>query len=268
MIKLNHQICMAIDIIRLFTSLGLSAIETRIYLANLELGPTAVQEIAKKAKISRTAAYDAIESLKNRGLISTFEKGKRKVFAAEEPENAVAHFRESVGKMEQQIETLIRALPEVKLLAGGERPTARFYEGTEAIYAVFNDVARVQPEVLYEVTNTDDVYAFLDKNTLLDARKLVNFEITKLRMIYRGKLRNPRGQAEYVELPEAVSEFHGDIWIYGNRIGLLAFVGKVVSVIVESQALADTIRALFDTVWILSTHKRKGEDILREMGLV
>ena len=156
---------------RLFTNLGLSATETRVYLANLELGPTTVQEVAKKAKLSRTATYDAIETLQARGLISTFEKGKRRVFAAEEPESAVAHFKDSVRKMEQQIETLNRILPEVKLLAGGERPTVRFYEGNEAIYAAFNDLGRVEPDSVYEVSNIDDVYTFLNKDVILDARK-------------------------------------------------------------------------------------------------
>lgn len=259
---------MATDIVRLFTNLGLSATETKVYLANLELGPTTVQEVAKKAKLSRTATYDAIETLKGRGLVSTFEKGKRRVFTAEEPENAVAHFRDSVRKMEQQIDNLNRVLPEVKLLAGGERPIVRVFEGSEGIYSVFNDTARVNPDVIYEVSNIDDVYTFLDKNTLLTARKLVNFEVSKLRMIYRGTLRNPRAQAEYVKLPESVQEFHGDFWIYGNRIGLLAFVGKVVSIIIESQALADTARALFDTVWALAPQKQKGSDILREMGRI
>lgn len=257
---------MATDIVRLFTNLGLSATETKVYLANLELGPTTVQEVAKKAKLSRTATYDAIETLKGRGLVSTFEKGKRRVFAAEEPENAVAHFRDSVRKMEQQIEMLNRVLPEVKLMAGGERPTVRFYEGNEAIYAAFNDLGRVEPNLIYEVSNIDDVYTFLDKNTLLDARKFVNFEVTKLRMIYRGSLRNPRSTAEYVELPDGAGEFHGDIWIYADRIVFVAFIGKVISVIIESKILADTARSLFDAVWMFSPNKRNGSDILREMG--
>jgi len=95
---------------------------------------------------------------------------------------------------------------------------------------------------------------------------MINFEISKLRMIYRGALRNPRSAAEYVELPESVTDFHGDIWIYADRIVFVTFIGKIISVIIESRILADTARSLFDAVWVFSPNKRKGSDILREMG--
>ena len=114
---------MATDIQKLFTSLGLSPTETKIYLSSLELGPTSVQEIAKKAKISRTAAYDAIESLQKHSLLSTFERGKKHYFAAEDPESAVAHFKTELSNMQAQLENLQRVLPELKMMTGGERPT-------------------------------------------------------------------------------------------------------------------------------------------------
>ena len=52
--------------------LGFSEKESEVYLAMLELGPAAVQDIAKKAGVNRSTTYVMIESLKRRGLISTY----------------------------------------------------------------------------------------------------------------------------------------------------------------------------------------------------
>ncbi len=240
---------MATDILKLFTSLGLTATESKVYLASLSLGPTSVQEIAKKAKLSRTATYAAIEVLQQRGLMSTHERGKKNYFSAEEPENALAQFRGHVKQMEEQIAVLERALPEVKMMAGGERPSVRFYEGIEALYAVFRDVDKLHPEFMYEVANLDDVYSFLDSKILTDARKLLDPKKTRVRILHRGAIRTPNPDIEFRELPQKFGEFHGDIWLYGNRVAFVTFVGKIVTIIIESEPFSSTARVLFDVAW-------------------
>ncbi len=240
---------MATDILKLFTSLGLTPTESKIYLASLSLGPDSVQEIAKRAKLSRTACYAAVEALQRRGLMSAFERGKKKFFAAEEPENALAQFRGYVKQMEQQIDVLQRALPEVKMMAGGERPSVRFYEGAEALQALFSDVSRSGSKFMYEVSNYDDIYESLDPAALKEARQLLDPRKTQMRILYAGEPRSPRPEVAYGRLPDDAGEFHGDIWIYGNRVALVTFVGRIVVVIVENKALSDTARALYETAW-------------------
>ena len=55
-------------------NLGLSEKEAIIYLASLELGPSTIQEISKKAQIKRSSTYDMIRFLMERGLMSEFTK--------------------------------------------------------------------------------------------------------------------------------------------------------------------------------------------------
>lgn len=241
---------MATDVMKLFTSLGLTPTESKVYLASLGLGPNSVQEIAKKAKLSRTSAYAAIEVLIQRGLMSTFARGKKKFFAAEEPDNALAHFRGYVKQLEQQIDVLQRALPEVRMMAGGERPAVRFYEGDEALMALYADAERVAPTHLREVSNMEDVYARLDPNAWQKARTLFNPAKTEIRLLHRGEVKTPRPQVQYRRLPDTFGDFHGDIWIYGNRVAFVTFVGRVITVIIESQVLAETATAMFEAAWV------------------
>jgi len=244
---------MATDVLKLFTSLGLTATESKVYLSSLGLGPTSVQEIAKKAKLSRTACYAAIEVLQTRGLMSTFERGKKKFFAAEEPENALSHFRGFVKQMEHQIDVLERSLPEVKMMAGGERPSVRFYEGEEALTALFTDAEHAGSSYVYEVCNYEDIYTHLDQKMLLKANALFVSKNVKVKILHRGKSQGKREHVQSAELPAGISDFHGDILIYANRVTFVTFVGRIVSVIIENQTLADTAKALFETAWMVST---------------
>ena len=58
--------------------IGFSDKEAAVYLAGLELGQATILEIAKKAKIKRPTAYVIVEGFIERGLASSFEKGKKK----------------------------------------------------------------------------------------------------------------------------------------------------------------------------------------------
>ena len=240
---------MALELHKQFTALGLSETETKVYLASLKLGPTSVQEIAKKARLSRTATYEAVATLQERGLMSVFERGKKKFFTASDPDRAVSYFKEKLRLMEERIQGLDRMVPEIKMMAGGEKPTVRFYEGNEALFALFNDVAKTNPSTIDEISNIDDVYEYLDTKYLLEVRKIIDPTKLRLRILHRGANRNPREGVQFCELLPDLGEFHGDIWIYENRVAFVVFVGKVITVIIESKPLADTARVLFEAAW-------------------
>lgn len=240
---------MSVDFLQLLTELGLSPTETRVYLAALKLGPTSVQEIASRAKLSRTATYDVIETLQERGLMSTFERGKKKFFSAEDPERAVAYFKNHLVELGDRLETLTRSLSEMKMMAGGERPTVRFFEGREALYALFSDLVSTHPKELLELGNVDVVYTHLDEAVLLDARKALDDSRVKIKMLHSGAVRNPRPGAEYCRLLPQFGDFDGEIWIYENRVAFVEFVGKMVTLIIESKSFADMARVLFRASW-------------------
>jgi HTH-type transcriptional regulator, sugar sensing transcriptional regulator len=240
---------MATDFGKLFVDLGLSPSETNVYLASLKLGPTSILEIAKRAKLSRTATYDVVASLLERGLMSTFERGKKKFFSAEDPERAVTYFKGRMNDFVERIDTLDRSVKEMKMMAGGERPAVRFFEGREALHSLFADLVAVHPKELLELANIDAVYDGLDPKILLDARKALDDSKVKIKMLHRGEIRNPRKGAEYCRLLSEFGDFSGEIWIYGDRVAFVQFVGKMITVIIESQSFADMAKVLFKAAW-------------------
>lgn len=241
---------MSLDVAKLFMSLGLSATETKVYLSNLELGPTSVQSVAKKARLSRTATYDTIKALQTYGLISTFDRGKKKFFAAEDPESAVAYFKNHIRKLEANIETLERSLPELKMRTGGERPTVRFYEGRDGVYALFRDVQKVHPKEILELVNLEDIQTAVDNELLSDAQKMLDRKHTSIKFLHHGEHKGEKQRnVEYCQLIPELGEFHGDILIYGNRVVFVTFYGKLLTVIIESEAFSQTANVLFNAAW-------------------
>lgn len=235
---------------KLLTSLGLSATETKVYLANLELGPTSVQDIAKKAGISRTAGYDLIGALQEYGLVSTFKQGKKTFFSAEDPERAMSYFRSRIRKQRSRLEEFERLMPELKLIMGGERPVVRFYEGKEALFALFSDLASTRAKQFDEVSNYEDIYKFLDVEYIKEVQKIIDPARIHTRILHRGKLqREPREHVEYHELKQGFGNFHGDVWIYANRVAFISFRGKITAVLLESEDFANTARVIFEVAW-------------------
>ena len=135
------------------------------------------------------------------------------------------------------------------MLSGGERPTVRFFEGREALYALFSDFTSVHPRELLELSNVDAVYGELDPKVLLEARKALDATRVSIKMLHRGELRNPRAGAEYCRLLPEFGDFQGDIWIYEDRIAFVQFIGKMTTVIIESKPFADMARVLFRAAW-------------------
>jgi sugar-specific transcriptional regulator TrmB len=249
---------MPTDFFKIFTALGLSKIETRVYMAAFELGPTSIQDIAKKAKLSRTATYETVKLLQDRGLMSTYTSGKKRFFASEDPERALAHFKQTITTMQSQLDVLSRSLGEMKLLAGGERPTVRFYEGKEAIYALYADVAKTNPTFIQEITNIEEVYAHMDRDALMDARKLLGDKPVKILACTKAK--NPVKTAEIRYLDQQLGSFQGDVWIYADRIALVTYIGRMVTIIIENAMLADTMRIVFNAAWGCSTPAQVSEE--------
>ena len=65
------------EYIQELTSLGLKDKAAAVYLASLEIGPSPVQPIAKKAKVVRATTYVVLEELMQMGLVTKYKEGKK-----------------------------------------------------------------------------------------------------------------------------------------------------------------------------------------------
>lgn len=237
------------NIKQVLQDLGLSETESRVYTAMLELGPESVQNIAKKSRVSRTAAYEIIGSLQYKGIASTFQKGKKKFFSAEDPDRLYDYFKVRMESMKGQLGTFKRLVPELRLLQGEDKPKVRYFSGEEGLHALFRDVTTLGTKELFEVANIDQVYENIDHSTLTSARENELLKSIPVKVLHLGLVRNPHPKGEYRTMPDSFGDLSGLIWIYENRVAFMKFIGEIEVIIIESKVFSDTLRTLFQFGW-------------------
>ena len=146
-------------------NLGLSENEAKVYLAMLNIGPSSVVEIAKKAEINRPTTYVQIESLKKKGLVSSHIKGKKQIFIAESPEHLESVVEDEMHKIAYKKDILSEVIPELLNLynSASDRPQVRFFEGREGLLRMQEIVLKSGEKEVVGITPLDDILALFPK---------------------------------------------------------------------------------------------------------
>lgn len=237
---------------KLLKSLGFTDSEAKIYLTSLEMGPASVQDIAKKARVSRVTTYAVIESLAIQGLMSSVEKGKKKMYVSEAPERLVSFVHNRVKSMEATLREIESSLQELKLIQRGEKPIVRLFEGEEGIRAIQDDMLKTSPDVIFEMGNLDAIHSIFSNDQLKPFKEELDRRKIRTQAIYL----DPK-QIDHVSrnnsaarfLPNDEFSFEGDVTVYDNKVALMTFRGKVIGVLIESVELAQTMKEIFHLAW-------------------
>lgn len=253
------------QIIKSIEDLGLSQKESRVYLANLALGPATVQQIADRSGIKRVTTYVILESLANLGLASQTAQGRKTYFNAEDPvalrrllekkEQEVKEQRESFNDLLPQLKT-IRSLPK-------EAPGVRFYEGAEGIKSIMSSFYEAHPETKETrgITNLDQLYSFFPEFENAGGNPTRVKAKVKSRVIYTTKKgpilkehdKKMNRESRFVPLDKY--PISGDWSMVGNHIVMLSFTGtRPIGVTINSEELAKGMMAFFDLAWESAKH--------------
>jgi len=233
--------------------LGLSDKETDVYLAMLELGPSSVQDIAKKAGVNRSTTYVMIEALKKRGLTSTYEKGKKVVFSAENPEKLMSIVSEHMGLLEAKRDRLSATLPRLMAIfnAVEDKPKVRFFEGDAGLVSIREEIVNSR-EPLWELYAVDEMLMDLIKvkpeHRIEGSKRLRGRALISIKPGFKVPYFDPEGvearEIDYQKLP-----FTGDLGIVGSRIYILSHRSRGMGVIIDSADIAEVMRALYEMAW-------------------
>lgn len=237
------------------TELGLSAKEAEVYISMLELGPASVQDIAKKAGVNRSTTYVMIEGLKRFGLISTFEKGKKVMFSAENPERLRAVITEQMNKLKDKDDQLSEALPQLQAIftSWKDKPRVRYFEGEAAIHEIRDDLANMsEREEVLELFSVDEHFLELVKLTHEHRKNTVFKARSRALACIKPGFVQPFFQAGNLELRTLdYNKFPltGSFTISKNRVLMYSMRTTGIGIIIESAELADFIRVIFEICW-------------------
>lgn len=240
--------------------IGLSDKEARVYLAALEVGPSPIQEFAKQSGVNRATTYVMVESLIERGLMSSVERQGKRVFAPEPPDRLKQLVKQEEDRVRDTRAALDKILPELSVLvqAAPERPRVRFYEGIEGLEAMRADFfGGEKKHELLLISATDDYHRIAGMARRLPHAKRIErtrgFErciFTSNRSVEELKRSMPMvDRIERYRVPGDKYPLAGEIAVYGEKLGMLSYHGKVMGVLIESAYIAQTAQSLFNLAW-------------------
>ncbi len=240
---------------------GLSEKEARVYLASLEIGRATAEKLAKQAKVRRSTTYVQIESLMEKGLMSSFEEDSKRYFAPESPEYLSQILQKEKALFEVKEMELTQSLPDLIRLFenAGDRPSIRFFNGKDGITAMREETLRdlKKGERIYVMYSFEALFALYSKEEVASYSEKREKQGINLKIIYSrkdGKLpittRGPLSERGF--LPSDKFSLETDFFIFGNKVALMALTGNVFGIIIESAAVASSMRKIFDLLWQLT----------------
>lgn len=243
------------------TKLGLSEKEASVYMAATQLGPSPVQKISQKAKVNRATTYVIIDSLMQMGVMSTYDEGKKTFYVAEKPDHLVDYFTNKEQELSEKIDNLKDILPELRMLHNdySDKPKVKYYEGFEGLKSVQNYFAESlkHGDTVYVFLPYDEFESSILRKRLASVRKKRVKKNIKLKVIYtsrkgRQEEYESRGKEElkeYIFVDHKDYPFQGGMNIYGNKIFMIDYLGRLGGVVIENKTLAHLLRCIFEMIW-------------------
>jgi sugar-specific transcriptional regulator TrmB len=224
--------------------IGLTDTEIKIYVELLSLGATSAGKIVEQTGIYRKNLYDALNKLKEKGLITYVTENKIKVFQAKEPDNLIRFLEEKKEELEE-------LLPELNAKANSQNPEieSEIYRGTEGIKTILKECLNYK-DVLF-IGATGDVenrlpYFWPHYNKKREKLKCK----WKLLLVHEAK-NKPITKSQYYEykiLPEILSGLNV-IYIYGDYVANVLWLEKPLAFVIKHKTLANNYRKYFVFLW-------------------
>lgn len=243
----------------LFRQLGLSEKQAKIYRVLLGRKTARAALLSKKSGINRSNTYVLLTDLVRRGLVRELSKGQVKSFQAVEPVKLLQLAQQRQRDLEAANKLAEEMVPELtkEWKASVGRPVVRYYEGTEGLETVFEDIYAKKDGPVYGCVDLEKLEEVFPAKL---ASKLLPMRIKHGLMAYSllgdsARARELREQDKQ-QLRQSIlidkTEFPmpAEIDVYEDKVAMLSFeTGEFVGVIVQNAAFAQSLRSLLRLVF-------------------
>ena len=250
---------MAID--RVLMDLGLHETEARFYLAALELGQAPIRDVAAKAGISRTNAYDVFARLLEQRLVSEVpgSSGRTMRIVAEAPERILEIVEERRRKLEL-------VLPELRSLhnRSASKPKVRFYKGLDGIKTVLNETIACRSKQSLGILSMRELYevpgqAWMDDLVRRRIEAGVHLRVVRSPANDLHELW-PNSDEELRSVRFAPLEFVFTMttYIFDQKVALISSRKENFAMTIESEEFTTMQTHFFEVLWAASRAERLG----------
>ena len=235
----------------ILSQFGIKSQEAQIYLACLKLGQGTVSEIASESGVQRTFIYDLVRDMVKNGILSEVEIRGTLHYSALSIEKFKVLQEEKINRLES-------VMPEIKAWVKtiGDKPRVQFFEGTQGIQIALEDTLKQPQNGTILAFATAEGYYSQDQSFINSyLRRRIKKGITVRAIgpdipVNREYLEKDKEQLRETRLVDPkLYPFTNEIDIYQNKVAIMSLQGELLSVIIESESVAKTLRSIFELAW-------------------
>src|SRR3989338_6806138 len=222
--------------------IGLAQNEIKVYLTLNDQGSLKAGRIAKLAHMDRSSAYNALQMLLDKGLVSYVLIGKIKWFQATGPQRILEYLKE-------QQDDVMAVLPELqerhkrKKIEG----QVRLFKGVKGVKSVFLDMIRTGKDNY--VFGSEGQFSKRMPEFALQFKRMKKEKGMQTYMICRKDRKEVDvSSANHRYLPR-ISESPAVTNIYGDKIAILIWTDEPEGIIIENGSTAKAYKSYFDFMW-------------------
>jgi len=247
--------------------IGLSDKEARVYLANLGLGQSSVQNIARKAGVNRATTYVVLESLIKQGLCSTFSQKKKTYYVANDPELLTTLFKIQKKEIDEKEKYFASLLPQFKMIdsQSADKPTVKFFEGKQGLLNCMDEFVLSfnrgadsgdHAYLMYNRDLVDNLFTDQEKAQFRHFRVKHELPVKSIYSMEKGFMKDT---ADGVRIKISGKDFpmSAEIGIHNEAVRFLIFGKKPSAIMIKNADVAKTLSSLFRLAW--EAAERKGQ---------
>ena len=238
------------------TLLNLSPKEIAFFEACFSLGSTTITQAAKKARLERSTAYLIATELIEQKLIVEDFSNYRKIIRTITPKQLLVKISARQRILQRQEIILQDHLAELEALhkITETKPTIQYFQGISGLHAIWRDILSTKNEILLWTNQEKESRFFTGEFH----NQFIKERITKGIPIRALVVNNKPGKAVQEKDEKSLrnskllplqTSFNAETYLYENKIATLDYKKDIFGIIIESEAIASTQRAIFEMAW-------------------
>jgi len=231
--------------------IGLSAKEAALYLAGLQTGPATMQQLVNTSHLKRATVYEIVDSLKEKELIKTIQRGKHKIYITEDPQNIFPLIKQKENVLHNMMGQLLAMQNHA-----GKKPSVRIYQGVEGIKEIYEDIlsrhadyievlsSKLPDEKIMDFWSGEYVERRIKKGNHV---KVIAPDIP----LYRDLQTKDKFTLRQTKLISADKfPFKNEVFAYNGKVAFITQEGdSSLGLVVESSDIFDTMNLILNHFW-------------------
>lgn len=234
--------------------IGLTEGEAKVYASLLELGPSTVGPITKRAGVSSSNIYEILQRLIEKGIVTTIIKNRIKNFQAASPVNLKKYLNKKQEELNREKELLKQALPRIEALEKTfPKQDAMLFIGIKGLHAAYEELYKdttkndenlwiyVHDEKYSKVSDKFYLHTWTEMGKRIKSRGIADESYRSSRF---AKEFQKKYEMRFVDFPIFS---HGEVC--KDKFMLVSWEDPIITVLVHAKHVSDHFRKYFESVW-------------------